>query len=1490
MDMQSLLAAGKELGLEKDELRLFIKAEQDAAREERAAVRAAEAESAAHAAVREAESAAAVREAESAAAVREAESAAAVREAESAAAVREAESAAAVREHERHMLQLQVEADRLRVQEANTTRERLDSTKTFRSPGRSPKLPPFNDAKDDMDAYLQRFERYAENEDWDTDCLGVYLGSLLTGQALEEYSRLPAADARNYAILKKALLTRYQLTQEDYRRKFLAGSQSARETASQFLVRLEHLFDHWVRLSDIEHTYEGLRELTVMEHYLHACPRELALFIRERSPIGLKQLVELADVYTAARASVAPPPRVSPAPRSPMLRPPTRFEPPQHTLDARPPYRSAGRGGGNRRCFLCNMPDHMAASCPTGRPRPYGDRPPRPRFDGPPGPVSGNAAMSIPADHECSFHAGQAYLQCGCTLPIIGSVCCHQVERLPLMKGRVEETDVQVLRDTGCNGVIVKYDLVSPQHFTGSRQRIILMDRSVIEVPVAKIRIDTPVFCGEVYALCVQNPVCDLIIGNIPGVHPNILGATTTDELPTTTSIEAPPPSDEPTTCAVQTRGQHERADRPTKPLKTSDGCRSLEMTPAEFQAAQKADNELSRYFEIARDETVDKETDRKWFEVSDGVLFRFFRHPQGGVVLKQAIVPNRLRTEVLKLGHEGVLAGHLGTKRTADRILAHFFWPGIFGDIKRFCQSCDICQRTVNKGSVKKAPVQEVPLVHLPFQKVAIDLIGPLSPASNRNHRWVLTLVDYATRYPEAVALVKIDTETVAEALLGIFARVGFPQEILSDNGTQFVSHVMQEVARLISVKQLFSSPYHPMANGLCERFNGTLKKMLLRLCSEQPREWDRYLEPLLFAYREVPQESTGFSPFELLYGRTVRGPMAILRELWTKEGTPSEVTTTYQYVFDLRNRIEDTCRIVQENLSSAQQTYKRHFDKKAKLRVLVEGEKVLVMLPTDNNKLLLRWKGPYTIKGKVGITDYRIQVGNQLRLFHVNMLRKYTEREPIECAMAAVIDIVDCPELVIEAEPSADGETIQDIDVSREIEEPHANALRQLLSEYSDIFSDMPGLTDIAEHRITLNTEKPIRRKPYPVPYAKVGDIETEVRKMMALGVIEPSQSPYCSPLMLVKKVDGTFRPVIDFRQINRVTVFDAEPMPNPEVIFAKLAHDKVFSTFDFCKGYWQIPMVATDKEKTAFSSSLGLFQFRRMPFGLVNAGATYGRMMRRVLDGLPDVDNYVDDVIVHSPTWKSHLGTLRALFARVRQASLTVKPSKCHVGYLQVDFVGHQVGSGLMLTQSDKVDKVKNAEVPRTKTQVRSFLGLAGYYRKFIPHYASLTTPLSDLTKKGAPASVQWNDELEASFTELKSLMCSAPVLRLPDFQKEFVLRTDASDTGLGAVLLQKHDDQLFPVAYASKKLSGAPKSYATVEKECLAIIWGIEKFVSYLYGRAFVLQTYHQPLKYLASAKLTNPRLLRWALKLQPFRFRVESIRGSDNVGADYLSRL
>ena len=192
------------------------------------------------------------------------------------------------------------------------------------------------------------------------------------------------------------------------------------------------------------------------------------------------------------------------------------------------------------------------------------------------------------------------------------------------------------------------------------------------------------------------------------------------------------------------------------------------------------------------------------------------------------------------------------------------------------YCRSCDICQRTIAKGKVNKVPLGKVPLIEEPFKRVAMDIVGPITPASERGNRFILTVMDYATRYPEATPLKNIDTETVAEALVAIYSRVGVPAEVLSDRGTQFTSDLMREVGRILSIKQLVCSPYHPIANGLIEHFNGTLKSMLKRMCAEKPKHWDRYINALLFAYREAPHESLGFSPFELLYGRTVRGPVS--------------------------------------------------------------------------------------------------------------------------------------------------------------------------------------------------------------------------------------------------------------------------------------------------------------------------------------------------------------------------------------------------------------------------------------------------------------------------------------------------------------------------------------------------------------------------------------------------------------------------------------
>ncbi len=324
--------------------------------------------------------------------------------------------------------------------------------------------------------------------------------------------------------------------------------------------------------------------------------------------------------------------------------------------------------------------------------------------------------------------------------------------------------------------------------------------------------------------------------------------------------------------CTVETRGAEKRNKDTFKPLPVPEQI-DVNTSAIDFKAAQKSDPSLLKLFELA---TRDKENvpDRSlisWYEVHDGLLFRYFQSSKTENVTRQLVVPRKQRKKVLLIGHETLLSGHQGVKKTLDRIMLNFFWPGIYSDVKIFCASCDICQRTVHKcsvstvhkGSVRHAPLQKPQIISTPFEKVAIDIVGPLSPATDRGNRYILTLVDFSTRYPEAIALRSIDTAIVAEALLSIFSRVGFPSQVLCDNGSTFTSHMMKEVARLLSTKFIHTSLYHPMSNGLCEKWNGTLKRMLRRMSSERPKDWDRYLEPLMFAYREAPQESTQFSPF---------------------------------------------------------------------------------------------------------------------------------------------------------------------------------------------------------------------------------------------------------------------------------------------------------------------------------------------------------------------------------------------------------------------------------------------------------------------------------------------------------------------------------------------------------------------------------------------------------------------------------------------------
>ena len=358
----------------------------------------------------------------------------------------------------------------------------------------------------------------------------------------------------------------------------------------------------------------------------------------------------------------------------------------------------------------------------------------------------------------------------------------------------------------------------------------------------------------------------------------------------------------------------------------------------------------------------------------------------------------------------------------------------------------------------------------------------------------------------------------------------------------------------------------------------------------------------------------------------------------------------------------------------------------------------------------------------------------------------------------------------------------------------------------------------------------------------------------------------------------------------KLNKITIPDPEPMVPAVDVFEKIGADVYFSKIDLSKGYWQIPVAEEDIPKTGFITPDGVFEFLRMPFGMMNSGATLVRAMRKLLDGLDGVESYIDDILVHSRTWHEHMETLGELFKRLKEAKLTIRPSKCVLGAEKVEFLGHWVGQGIVGLHGDNIQKIKDAPRPCSKKEVRSFLGLVGYYRDFIPNFAAIAVPLTDLTRKGCPNKLLWGDAQEKAYMTLKNLLCKEPILRLPDVQKPYILRTDASNNGVGAILLQEHEGAVFPVCYASKKLLPRERKYSTMEKECLAIVWGIKKFITYLYGTDFILQTDHQPLTYLKTAKFINSRIMRWTMFLQNFRFQVESIKGSENFGADYLSRV
>lgn len=843
----------------------------------------------------------------------------------------------------------------------------------------------------------------------------------------------------------------------------------------------------------------------------------------------------------------------------------------------------------------------------------------------------------------------------------------------------------------------------------------------------------------------------------------------------------------------------------------------------------------------------------------------------QGEDIVEQLIVPKPFRKMVLDLAHGHLLGGHLGMEKTKERILMRFFWPGLVAEVRDYCTSCPECQYTSPAPNFR-SPLVPLPIVEVPFERIAMDLVGPIVKSA-RGHQYILVILDYATRYPEAIPLRNMTAKTIAKELVLVFSRVGIPKEILTDQGTPFMSRVTKELCRLFRVKHIRTSVYHPQTDGLVERFNKTLKNMLRKVIAKDGRDWDCLLPYLLFAVREVPQSSTGFSPFELLYGRQPRGLLDIAKETWEHESTPYR--SVIEHVSQMQDRIKAVMPLVREHMQQAQQAQSRIYNRGAKLRQFSPGDRVLVLIPTVESKFLAKWQGPFTIVKKISEVNYLVhQPGKRKpeQNYHINLLKPWKDRET----------------LVVNSAPRS--YTVPEVRIAESLFPHQKQEAQEFVMRNNDFFSELPGLTHVIKHDIVTEPSVKVKIKPYRVPEARREVITQEINKMLDLGVIEESVSEWSSPIVLIPKSDGSIRFCNDYRQLNLVSKFDAYPMARVDELIDKLGGARYLTTLDLTKGYWQIPLTERAKEKTAFSAPSGHFQYTRLPFGLHGAPATFQRMMDRILrphGGYASA--YLDDVIIYTSDWESHLPKVQAVVDSLRQAGLTANPKKCTIGLEEAMYLGYTIGRGLIKPQLNKIDAIQNWPRPLNKKQVRSFLGIAGYYRRFIPNFASMAVPLTDLTKGKNSVMIKWTPEAERAFQSLKQALCSQPVLVCPDFHKPFSLQTDASEAGLGAVLSQIIDGEEHPVLYISRKLNDHEKRYATVEKEALAIKWALDALKYYLLGREFSLITDHAPLKWMQNNKEKNSRVTRWFLSLQPFRFTVQHRAGSLQGNVDGLSR-
>ena len=1325
---------------------------------------------------------------------------------------------------------------------------------------------------DDIETYIALFERTAARENWPRAEWANNLMPFLTGEAQKACRDLSVADAVNYDRVKVAILAQYGLSLPARAQRVHDWNYDPAVPVRAQITTLVRHTRSWLE----EAAGPSIVDRVVIDRCLRGLPNDAKRYVAQQGAQSVDTLIALLENHmvmgSIMRSGSVPPTNFKAnrgreisgkAGSTPTARTPTGWTRQMERRVPMPPPRP--------RCYSCGQEGHLARECP--------DR------DEPMPTASSTGGKGLFSQYVTTCWA-------------------HQGAPAPKCPVKIGGRDTEALLDSGS-----MVSLVRPQFAS---------DTYGEEISVSCIHGDTRKYpTSEVHVITPQGPFT-LRVGVVEQLPVPVLFGRDSPLFSHYWPEKLRNPKRR-----IRRRPVERKASDPHQacaavspdgsPAETSDdegGRQSTATDPGRAAEEQEPLEEIqsedvfSEFPQVEADETLrpgrfgsaqlhDPNLTQAWRDVrviegqkQDGVSQVSFPHfmvknkllyrvtQKDSEICEQLLVPSEYVSKVLYLAHSHLLGAHLGREKTYDRVLSRFYWPGVKKAVEEYCRHCGECQINSPKVAYRN-PLIPLPIIETPFSRIGMDIVGPL-PKSSSGHRYILVILDYATRYPEAIPLRSATGRTVAREMFLLFSRVGLPEEILTDQGSCFMSGVMKRLCQSLKVRQIKTSVYHPQTDGLVERFNQTLKHMLRKVVEVDGKNWDQLLPHVLFSIREVPQGSTGFSPFELLYGRRPRGMLDVAKEAWEQQ--PSPQRSVVEHVEQMHHRMTQVWPLVREHMRQAQAQQARVYNRGAQMREFKPGHKVMVLVPTNACKFLAKWQGPYEVMERMGPVNYRIrQVGRRKskQIYHINLLKPWHEPPPV-------------PSNVFSANLSP--QSLPPVKMGDQLSSRQVQVLGELLARSKDVFSETPGRTTVIAHDIKTEPGKTVRLRPYRIPEAKREAIREEVRKMLDLGVVEESHSAWSSPIVLVGKPDGSIRFCNDYRKLNEISLFDTYPMPRVDELVERLGPARFISTLDLTKGYWQVPLTPQAKPKTAFSTPDGAFQYRVLPFGLHGAPATFQRLMDRVLRPHRDyAAAYLDDIIIHSTSWDTHLRHLEAVIQVLREAGLTANPAKCSLALEEANYLGYTVGRGNVKPQEKKIDAIATWPQPQTKRQVRTFLGLMGYYRQFIPNFASIAAPLHELTAKSTPNRVKWTDQTERAFNRLKTALCSETVLHTPDFSRRFVLQTDASEVGLGAVLSQIHDGMEYPVTFVSRKLLPHERNYATIEKECLAVKWAMEKLRYYLLGREFTVVTDHAPLKWMAHNKDKNARITRWFLHLQDFKFTVEHRAGKLHGNADAMSR-